>query len=113
MFQALSEDEFEQLHVEAFADESFVSGVTGVLGEQPDRKTWAEAEPFLPGSSYLEVGPGSGHLLAAAHESGRDVTAVESSARASTFIRQAWGLDSVYASFSDLPSAADSTASSP
>jgi SAM-dependent methyltransferase len=103
IFQTLSQEEFDQLHVEVFSDESFVDGVTDALGAQPDRRTWGELEPLLPGSSYLEIGPGSGHLLAAAHESGREVAAVESSPVHRDFIRRIWGLDAVHPSLSSLP----------
>ncbi|MGI8806350.1 MAG: class I SAM-dependent methyltransferase [Acidimicrobiales bacterium] len=106
IFQALSGEEFDQLHVEAFSDESFVSGVTGALGEGPDRRTWGELQPFLPGSTYLEIGPGSGHLLAAAREAGRTVSAVESSDVHRSFIRRTWDIDTVYPSFDEIPESA-------
>jgi SAM-dependent methyltransferase len=51
----------------------------------------------------LEIGPGSGHLLAAARHAGCSVTAVESSKVHRDFIRDAWGIDSVYAVMDELP----------
>jgi SAM-dependent methyltransferase len=106
VFQTLSPSEFALLHGDAFTDESFVHGVAGALGDEPDRRTWEELRPFLPGVSYLEIGPGSGHLLAAAHEAGRTVTGIESSAVHRDFIRRTWGLEAVYPSFAELPEGA-------
>jgi SAM-dependent methyltransferase len=57
----------------------------------------------LPGNSVLEIGPGTGHLLAAAHRAGRCVTAVEASEMHRRFIRDTWGIGSVYGDISELP----------
>jgi 2-polyprenyl-3-methyl-5-hydroxy-6-metoxy-1,4-benzoquinol methylase len=103
IFQTLSGEEFDQLHVEAFADESLVEWITAALGDEPDRRTWEELRPFLPGRTYLEIGPGSGHLLAAAQEAGRAVTAIESSSVHREFIQRHWGIDTVHPSFHDIP----------
>jgi 2-polyprenyl-6-hydroxyphenyl methylase/3-demethylubiquinone-9 3-methyltransferase len=59
----------------------------------------------LPGSAVLEIGPGSGHLLAAAKQAGCSVTAVESSKVHRDFIRGCWGISSVYASMDEIPGA--------
>lgn len=106
VFQTLSPGEFALLHEDAFTDESFVEGVAGALGDEPDRRTWEELRPHLPGQTYLEIGPGSGHLLAAAHEAGRTVTGIEASAVHRDFIRRTWGLDAVYPSFAEIPDGA-------
>jgi SAM-dependent methyltransferase len=57
----------------------------------------------MPGRSVLEIGPGTGHLLAAARKAGRSVTAVESSEVHRAFIRDAWGIESLYEDIADLP----------
>jgi SAM-dependent methyltransferase len=57
----------------------------------------------LPGNMVLEIGAGSGHLLAAARQAGCSVTAVESSKVHRDFIRDVWGIESVYAAIDELP----------
>jgi 2-polyprenyl-6-hydroxyphenyl methylase/3-demethylubiquinone-9 3-methyltransferase len=57
----------------------------------------------LPGGTVLEIGPGSGHLLAAARQAGCSVAAVESSKVHRDFIRDVWGIESVYAGMDELP----------
>jgi SAM-dependent methyltransferase len=56
-----------------------------------------------PGNSVLQVGPGSGHLLAAARRAGCSVTAVESGKAQRDFIRDVWNIGSVYRSVDDIP----------
>jgi hypothetical protein len=54
-----------------------VDSIVASNGIRPSSSRWEELE--LPGTSLLEIRPGTGHLLAAAHRAGRSVTAVESS----------------------------------
>ena len=56
----------------------------------------------LPGGSVLEIGPGTGHLLAAARDAGCSVEAVESSAVHRDYIRDTWGISAVYPAMGDL-----------
>jgi SAM-dependent methyltransferase len=72
-----------------------------LAGEQPLRALWDLLA--LPGGSVLEIGPGSGHLLAAASQAGCSVEAVESSAVHRDYIRDTWDIDSVYATMDEIP----------
>jgi SAM-dependent methyltransferase len=72
-----------------------------VAGQQPQRARWDLLA--LPSGSVLEIGPGSGHLLAAAKQAGCSVEAVESSAVHRDYIRDAWGIDSVYPTMDEIP----------
>ncbi len=101
MFQDITADNYEQLHGEAFQDFGFTEAFVAVSGLEPASARWDEMS--LPGTSLLEIGPGTGHTLAAAHRAGRSVTAVESSAVHRTFIKETWGIDAVYPDFSALP----------
>ena len=101
IFQNITGQEFEQLHHEAFQTHTFVNSVIARSGLEPTRERWAELS--LPGTSVLEIGPGSGHLLAAAREAGRTVTAIETSEVNRNFIRETWGIDSVYSDLADVP----------
>jgi 2-polyprenyl-3-methyl-5-hydroxy-6-metoxy-1,4-benzoquinol methylase len=101
VFQDITVDKFEQLHGEAFQDTQFVDSIVAVDGLEFASRRWEELS--LPGTSLLEIGPGAGHLLAAAHKAGRSVTAVESSEVHRNFIRDTWGISSVYADIAAVP----------
>lgn len=51
----------------------------------------------------LEIGPGSGHLLAAAQQAGCSVEAVESSKVHQNYIRDVWGIKSLYSTIDEVP----------
>jgi 2-polyprenyl-3-methyl-5-hydroxy-6-metoxy-1,4-benzoquinol methylase len=101
VFRDITAEKFERLHGEAFRDTHFVDSHIAVSGLEPRRKLWDELA--LPGESMLEIGPGTGHLLAAAHEAGRSVTAVESSEVHRSFIQETWGIDSLYSDITAVP----------
>jgi 2-polyprenyl-3-methyl-5-hydroxy-6-metoxy-1,4-benzoquinol methylase len=101
VFRDITMDKFERLHDEACQDGRFVDSVVGALGLEPAIGRWEALS--MPGKSVLEIGPGTGHLLAAARNAGRSVTAVESSEVHRAFIRDAWGIESIYEDIADLP----------
>jgi SAM-dependent methyltransferase len=75
--------------------------VLAFAGDQPLHRVWDVLA--LPGNSVLEVGPGSGHLLAAASQAGCSVAAVESSKVHRDYIRDTWGIAPVYADMNEIP----------
>lgn len=101
VFRDITLGEFQQLHDEAWNDHTFVESTVAANGLEAAHARWAELS--LPGTSVLEIGPGSGHLLAAAHQSGRVVTAVETSEIHRAFIHETWGIDSLYADLGAIP----------
>src|SRR3984957_19063919 len=101
IFRDITPDRYRQIHDEAFQDSAFIDSVRAVAGQQPQRARWDLLA--LPSGSVLEIGPGSGHLLAAAKQAGCSVEAVESSAVHRDYIRDAWGIDSVYATMDEIP----------
>jgi SAM-dependent methyltransferase len=101
VFRDITADKFEQLHGEAFQDTHFVDSHVAASGLEPASTRWDELS--LPGTSLLEIGPGTGHLLAAAHKAGRSVTAVESSEVHRAFIRETWGIHSLYPDIAAVP----------
>jgi 2-polyprenyl-6-hydroxyphenyl methylase/3-demethylubiquinone-9 3-methyltransferase len=105
IFRDITTDRFDQLHNEAFQDSTHIDAVLAFAGEQPFRALWDLLA--LPGDSVLEIGPGSGHLLAAASQAGCSVEAVESSAVHREYIRDTWGIDAVHATMDEI--AADRT----
>jgi SAM-dependent methyltransferase len=101
VFRDITVDKFEHLHGEAFQDAYFVTSSVAARGLEPAMALWDKLS--LDGPSVLEIGPGSGHLLAAAHKAGRSVTAVESSEVHRAFIRETWGINSLYPGLAAVP----------
>jgi SAM-dependent methyltransferase len=102
IFRDLSPDGFNDLHDTSFADERFITSILSSLGHEPDWAKWNQYRALLP-DTILEIGPGSGHFLAAAHRSGRTVAGVETSATHRDFIRSEWGVDSLYSDIVGVP----------
>jgi 2-polyprenyl-3-methyl-5-hydroxy-6-metoxy-1,4-benzoquinol methylase len=101
IFRDITPARFQQIHDEAFQDSAFVDSILAVSGGQPQHALWDRLA--LPKGSVLEIGPGSGHLLAAAKQAGCSVEAVESSAVHRNYIRDTWGINSVYATMDEIP----------
>src|ERR1700678_1553638 len=101
IFRDITPARSRQIHDEAFQDREFIASLLALDGEQPARACWETLA--LPGGSEPEIGPGSGHLLAAAKEAGCSVEAVESSAVHRDYIRDVWGIDSVYTTMDEIP----------
>lgn len=101
VYRDITAGKFDQLHGEAFEDTRFVDSVVATAGLEPASARWEELS--LPGTSLLEIGPGTGHLLAAAHKAGRSVAAVESSEVHRAFIRETWGIRSLYPDITTIP----------
>lgn len=101
VFRDITPARFQELHDEAFQDSTHIDSTRAFAGDEPLRAVWDALS--LPGNSVLEIGPGSGHLLAAARQAGCTVQAVESSAVHREYIRDAWGIDSVCATMDEIP----------
>lgn len=101
IFRDITADEFGRLHDEAFLDAEFLDAVIATRGLEPAHAVWDGLS--LPGRSLLEVGPGSGHLLAAAHKAGRAVAAVEHSTANRKFIQDMWGIGPLYTDIASIP----------
>jgi SAM-dependent methyltransferase len=99
----LDETAFARLHAQAFQDDAFLGRFTPGTGKAtPDLRTWDRLFGHLPPGRLLEIGPGSGHLLAAAKTRGWEVRAVETSHHHRDWIRETWGL-TVHAELDELP----------
>lgn len=101
MFRDITPARFQQIHDEAFQDYEHIASSVALIGGEPLSVLWDLLD--LPGDSVLEIGPGSGHLLAAAQKAGHSVEAVESSAVHRDYIRDAWGIDTLYATMDEIP----------
>lgn len=99
----LTPEQFASLHERAFSDDTFLDNMQVAADDVPATETWREISRLLTGGDVLEVGPGSGHLLAAAMAEGRPVAGVETSAVHREYIRQHWAIDQVWASIVEVP----------
>ncbi len=78
---------------DSYESGEFASRITTELGTHPDFAKLSEIRRYLRGNSLLEIGPGTGHLLAAAAAEGFHVTGIELSSANREFIRDTWGID--------------------
>ena len=78
-----------------------MNSMVAAVGLEPASARWEGLS--LPGTSLLEIGPGTGHLLVAAHKAGRSVAAVEPSEVHRAFIRDTWGIRSLYPDITAIP----------
>jgi 2-polyprenyl-6-hydroxyphenyl methylase/3-demethylubiquinone-9 3-methyltransferase len=101
VFRDITPARFQLLHDEAFQDDVYIDTSEAFMGGEPQGALWAGLA--LPAGSVLEIGPGSGHLLAAAREAGCSVEAVESSAVHRDYIRDTWGIGTLYATMEEIP----------
>jgi SAM-dependent methyltransferase len=70
-------------------------------GSEPATGIWNALA--LSGPSLLEIGPGTGHLLAAARAAGLSVAGVETNEIHRRYISDCWGIDDVYPDMAAVP----------
>jgi len=80
---------------ESYESGEFASRIIAHLGTQPDFGKLSEIRCYLHGTSLLEIGPGTGHLMAAAAAEGFRVTGIDLSSANREFIRSTWGIDTL------------------
>jgi len=95
--------DFAALHDRAFLDDTFLGDIEASQGTQADAELWRWVDGLVGNGAVLEIGPGSGHLLAAARAAGREVHGIESSEVHRAYIRRTWGIEELYASVEGLP----------
>jgi SAM-dependent methyltransferase len=78
--------------MESFDDRVFLRDLESVMGTVPDRRRFREFQDRLPPGRLLEVGPGTGHFLAAAREAGYQIECVEISPTVRAYLREHWGI---------------------
>lgn len=107
IYMQMGREEFNERQARTWDHDGFIRRIELSLGaSQPDYSTWTEIEPILPKTgTILEIGPGTGHLMAAAKDTGRSVAGIETSEVNRRHIKQAWGIDAVYQSLEQLPDA--------
>lgn len=103
IFRDLHESEFQTLHDEAFTDDVFIQRQLLQQAPEPSHSVWRSIPRRATTGRMLEIGPGTGHLMAAAAQAGWDVVGVEHSQIHRDFIRNAWSLPMVFASLTEVP----------
>lgn len=103
IYMDITPTEFAQRHSEAFTDDSFVTNIVHQRQLEPNFEVWNQFSHLFPVGSLLELGPGTGHFMAAARASGREVWAVEASVIHRQFIKTNWGFEHVYEKVEELP----------
>lgn len=101
IFRDITPERFQEIHDEQFQETTTIDSTLAFAGYRPMRDLWDLLA--VPGNSVLQIGPGSGHLLAAARRAGCSVTAVEPSKPQRDFIRDVWSMDAVYPSMEEIP----------
>jgi SAM-dependent methyltransferase len=81
---------------EEFEDGSFTQRTLRARGEEPAFDTFDYISPMLvTGSRLLEIGSGTGHLLAAAKLKGFAITGIETSPYQRALIQRRWGIETI------------------
>lgn len=73
----------------------FAANIELEFKETPDRAKLLEFERCLRGGSLLEIGPGTGHFLAAARDAGFSVVGVETSPYHRDYIHRKWNIQTL------------------
>lgn len=77
---------------ESYESGDFAKRIMAELGAQPDFGKLSEIRQYLCRDSLLEIGPGTGHLLAAAAAQGFRVAGIDLSPANREFICRTWGI---------------------
>lgn len=100
----ITAEEFQSRHLGGWTDDEFLERNSVVLGTNPNVRVYREiARHFAVGTPILEIGPGTGHLLAAFRQAGHSVFGVETSSSHRRFIAATWSIDTVYDSLAQIP----------
>lgn len=80
---------------ECYEEGAFASRIQSERGATPDFDTYEEFERYLLPGRLLEIGPGTGHFLAAARDRGFQVLGIETSPYHREYIARTWSIDSL------------------
>lgn len=71
----------------------FAATIDYLKGGGPDYGKWHEFAACFRGTNLLEIGPGTGHFLAAARDAGFSVTGIEPDRHLREYVRQRWKIE--------------------
>jgi SAM-dependent methyltransferase len=81
------------IKTDIYDDDNFTTRVEVSHGSTPDFAAFDYFAPVFREGSILEIGCGTGHLLAAARARGRTVSGTEQSPHHRDYVEQHWGID--------------------
>lgn len=93
IFRDLDQQSFASLHEQVFKDDAFIQRQMLQQIPEPSHRDWRSIpHPTTPGR-MLDIGPGTGHLMAAAASEGWQVIGVEHSPVHRDFIQRVWNFE--------------------
>lgn len=78
---------------DVYRDGEFARRIESSIGTEPDFAKFDEIAPRLRPGSILEIGCGTGHMLAAAKARGRIVAGTELSPHHREYVKRQWGIE--------------------
>ena len=78
---------------DVYDDNDLVRRIETTMGAGPAFANFDEMAPLLREGNILEIGAGSGHLIAAAKARGREVSGTELSPHHRAYVKQHWGIE--------------------
>ncbi len=78
---------------DVYEDSDFARRIESLIGTEPDFAKFDEVSPLLREGSLLEIGVGTGHMIAAARARGRTVSGTELSPHHRAYVKQHWGIE--------------------
>ncbi|HLI78994.1 MAG TPA: methyltransferase domain-containing protein [Candidatus Binataceae bacterium] len=81
------------IDADLYDDNDFIRRVEGSIGDTANFAGFDEIAPMLRQGSILEIGVGTGHLIAAAKARGRTVSGTEQSPHHRNYVKQHWGIE--------------------
>jgi SAM-dependent methyltransferase len=81
------------LEADIYDDGDFTRRIEGSIGAEPDFGKFDEIASLLREGSILEIGCGTGHMLAAAKARGRTVSGTEQSEHHREYVKGHWGIE--------------------
>jgi len=81
------------IETDVYEDSDFARRIEASIGTEPDFAKFDEAAPLLREGSILEIGVGTGHMIAAAKARGRTVSGTELSPHHRAYVKSHWGIE--------------------
>jgi len=95
VLQAIGDSGEEVKLYDKYEEGDFSVSIEESLGDKPDYVRFSGFKKYLKPGKLLEIGPGTGHFLAAARDNGFDVAGVETSPYHRNYIRKKWNIETL------------------
>ena len=95
VLQAIGSSSDEVKLYETYEKGDFSVSIEESLGDKPDYVRFGEFKKYFKPGKLLEIGPGTGHFLAAARDKGFYVLGIETSLYQRDYIRKKWDIETL------------------